>query len=410
LGTIVIIGTLDTKGEQILYLRERIQRLGHEAIIMDTSTGGQSPAGAQITCDEVAEAAGTSMAAIRGMKEREEISTLMIAGAIKKTTELLAARRLDGILSLGGASAATIGTSVMKTLPFGIPKLMVSSAAGMAAYAGRWFGTSDMMMMNTIVDIAGLNELVKNILCRAAGSICGMVEQGSASISDLLSRSDKPLIAMTEDGSCEKCASYVRRRLGEKGYEVVVFHAQGIGDRAMEEMIDQGFFEGVVDIALMGVSDELFEGNRPGGPHRLEMAGKRGIPQVLAPCGLNQTGAGPTRKKREKYFSRPRIHKLDELRMGTRLNEEELLLTAGTIAKKLNQAKGPVRFLIPLKGWSNFEPPGGVLYSPEEDMILVRELKRLLKPEIDVREVDAHLEDPLFAQALVDGFEELMKG
>ena len=320
------------------------------------------------------------------------------------------AGQLDGILSLGGAGAATVGTSVMKALPFGIPKLMVSSAAGIASYAGRWFGTGDIMMMNTIVDLAGLNELVKNVLSRAVGSIRGMVEQGLAPLPALLSRKDKPLIAMTEDGASEKCASYVRNALKEKGYEVVIFHAQGIGDRAMEEMIDQGFFEGVMDISLIGVSDELFEGNRPGGPHRLEMAGRRGIPHVLAPCGLNLTGAGPTRKNAEKYASRSRIHKIDELRMGTRLNEEELLLTAQVIAKKLNKGKGPAKFFFPLKGWSNYDPPGGILYAPEEDMILVRELRRLLRPEIEIIEIDANLEEAVFAQALVDGFERLMVG
>jgi uncharacterized protein (UPF0261 family) len=408
MGTVVIVGTLDTKAEQIDFLSEKIRQLGHSTIIIDTSTGARSPTGADITCDRVAEAAGTSMAEIWGMKERQKITSLMIAGTIRITGELLAAGRLDGILSLGGAGAATVGTSVMKALPFGIPKLMVSSAAGIEAYAGKWFGTGDIMMMNTIVDLAGLNAMVKSILSRAAGSISGMVGQVPDSLSEIVSHGDKPLIAMTEDGASEKCASYVRDRLKKRGYDVVVFHAQGIGDRAMEEMIDQGYFEGVVDISLIGVSDELFEGNRPGGPHRLEMAGKRGIPQVLAPCGLNLTGAGPTRKNAEKYASRPRIHKVDDLRMGTRLNEEELLLTARTIAKKLNQATGPVKFLIPLKGWSNYDPPGSVLYAPEEDMILVKELKKLLRHEIQIKEIDANLEDPMFAQALVDGFEELM--
>ncbi|PKN66010.1 MAG: UPF0261 family protein [Deltaproteobacteria bacterium HGW-Deltaproteobacteria-15] len=409
MGSIVIVGTLDTKGEQILYLREKIELLGHRVLVMDVSTGERSAAGADITCDEVAEAAGTSMHAIRNMRDRGKITSLMISGATRKAREAQASGLLDGIVSLGGAGAATIGTSVMKGLPFGIPKLMVSSAAGMGSYAGRWFGTGDIMMMNTIVDLAGLNELVKNVLSRAAGSICGMVQQAPASLSSLLTRGDKPLVAMTEDGSSEKCASFVRNALKEKGYDVVIFHAQGIGDRAMEEMIDQGFFDGVVDIVLIGVSDELFEGNRPGGPFRLEMAGKRGIPQVLAPCGLNQTGAGPTRRNAEKYSSRPKILKLDELRMGTRLNEEELLLTAGTIARKLNQARGPVKFFIPLRGWSNFDPPGGILYDPEEDQILVKELKRLLDSKIEIIEIDANLEDAVFAKALVEGFEELMK-
>ncbi|MCP4578056.1 MAG: UPF0261 family protein, partial [Deltaproteobacteria bacterium] len=261
----------------------------------------------------------------------------------------------------------------------------------------------------TIVDIAGMNSLVKNVLSRAAGAICGMVDQAGDSISTLLISGEKPMIAMTEDGASEKCAAYVRRELRAKGYDVVIFHAQGVSDRAMEDFIEQGFFEGVVDIAIMGVGDELFEGNRPGGPKRLEMAGKRGIPLALAPCGMNQTGCGPTRKNREKYISRDRILKLDELRMGTRLNDEELILTARTVAEKLNKAKGPVKFFIPLNGWSSFDPPGGPLYCPEEDMIFINELKRLIKPEIELIEIDANLEDEEFAEAMVDGFDQMMR-
>ena len=407
---IVIIGTLDTKVEQISFVKRHIEVLGHKVIIMDTSTRGKSSISADITCDEIAKAAGASIEEIRSIKERGKITSLMIDGAIKKAKELLAGGKLDGIMSLGGAGAATIGTAVMRALPFGIPKLMISSAAGMQAYAGRWFGTGDIMMMNTIVDLAGLNELVKNVLSRAAGSICGMVETVPVgSLSTLLSGRGKSFVAMTEDGASESCGVYVRHSLEQKGYEVVTFHSQGLGDRAMEELIGQGFFDGVVDIALVGVSDELLEGNRPGGPNRLEMAGKRGIPLVLAPCGLNQTGAGPTRKNAQKYASRPRILKLDELRMGTRLNEEELILTARTVATKLNKARGPVKFFIPRRGWSAWDPPGGILYDPEEDMIFINELKKHLKPEVEIIEIDANLEDTLFAQAMVEGFDQLMK-
>jgi uncharacterized protein (UPF0261 family) len=240
--------------------------------------------------------------------------------------------------------------------------------------------------------------------------MCGMVEAvESPSSSALLSGKGKPLIAMTEDGSCERCGSYVRNALEQRGYEVIIFHAQGLGDRAMEELIGKGFFDGVVDIAVIGVSDEIWEGNRAGGPDRLEMAGRRGIPMVLTPCGLNQTGCGPTRKNAQKYASRARIHKLDELRMGTRYNEDELLVNARAVAAKLNRAKGPVKFFIPLRGFSSYDVLGSDVYAPDEDMILINELKRCLKPEIEVIEIDANLEDEVFAAALVDGFEALLR-
>jgi len=407
--TVVIIGTLDTKGEQLGFLKHELEKLGKRVLLVDTSTRDGATLTANITNNQVATAAGSSMEEIRGIKDRGKIATLIIEGSTKIVQRLFSEGELDGIMALGGASAATVGSAVMKALPFGVPKLILSSAAGMQAYAGKWFGTSDIMMMNTIVDIVGLNELVKNVLYRAAGAMSGMIEMSSGSLSALLGKRGKAVVAMTEDGSSERCASRVRRRLEERGYAVVNFHAQGISDRAMEDLIEQAFIDAVVDICLVGVSDELFDGNRPGGPRRLEMAGMRGIPQVLAPCGLNMTGAGPTRKHYEKYASRPRMLKLDNLRMGTRLNEEELLLTARTLANKLNKAKGRVKFYIPKKGFSGFDPPGGVLYDPKEDMIFVDELKKLVKKEVEIIEVDANLEEPLFAEALVEGFEELME-
>jgi uncharacterized protein (UPF0261 family) len=409
--TVLIVGTMDTKAAQILFVKEWIEKLGHRVVIIDTGTRGASPPEADITCDEVARAAGTSIEEVRRMKELSTIVSLMIDGAIKKAKELLDAGRLDGVMSLGGAGAATIGTAVMKALPFGIPKLMVSSAAGIQAYGSRWFGTGDIMMMNTVVDIAGMNEMVKNILARAAGAIAGQVEVVQPeSVATLLAGKGEGLVAMTEDGSCERCGAYVRNALQEKGYEVIIFHAQGLGDRAMEELIDKGYFDGVVDLATIGVSDEIWEGNRAGGPDRLEAAGRRGIPLVLTPCGLNVTGCGPTRKNVERYTSRSRIHRMDDLRMGTRYNEEELLINARTIALKLNKAKGPVRIFVPLRGFSSWDVPGSVIHAPEEDMILINELRRCLKPEIKIVEVDANLEDEVFAQALVDGFVDAMRG
>ncbi len=407
--TILILGTLDTKGNQIQFLKDLIEKEGHRVLLMDNSTREAPSFNADIPCDEIASAANVSIDELRCSKDRARITSIMTEGSIAKTKELLSKSGFDAIISLGGASAATVATAVMKALPFGIPKLMVCSAAGMP-YAGKWFGTGDIMMMNTIVDLAGNNVLVKNVLGRAASAICGMAEMTSGdSLTSLLSDKGKPLVAMTEDGASERCATYVRQGLEEMGYTAISFSINGFSDTAMEELVGQGFFDGVVDIALMGVSDELFEGNRPGGPHRLEMAGSRGIPMAIAPCGLNQTGAGPTRKNREKYLSRPRILKLDELRMGTRLNEEELTLTARTIAEKLNKAKGPVKFFIPLKGFSGFDPPGGVLYCPEEDMIFIDELKRLVKANVEIVEIDANLEEQAFAQVMLEGFIQLME-
>jgi uncharacterized protein (UPF0261 family) len=177
----------------------------------------------------------------------------------------------------------------------------------------------------------------------------------------------------------------------------------------MEEFLAQGFFEGVIDVVTGGVTDELIEGRRAAGPERLESAGKRGIPQVIAPSGINITGAGPTRKNREKYITREKVLKLDELRMFVRLNEEELILVAHAVADKLNKSKGPVQFLVPLQGWSSWDREDNVLYNPQLDRIFIEELKKGLKPNIEITEIDVNLEHPTFAEAMVEAFDGMMK-
>jgi uncharacterized protein (UPF0261 family) len=201
----------------------------------------------------------------------------------------------------------------------------------------------------------------------------------------------------------------VRQHLEEKGYVVYPFHAQGIGDRAMDNLIIQGFFDGVIDIVPAGVIEEMFKGNRPAGPKRMEAAGERGLPQVIAPCSVNITNTGPNRINLEKYVSRERKYKIDDLRILTRYNAEELTLAAKVYADKLNRAKGPVKILIPLRGWSSLDRKGSVLHAPEEDKVFVDELRKNLRSGIEIEELDVHLEDPPFAKALVESFLRLME-
>jgi uncharacterized protein (UPF0261 family) len=389
------------------FVAEEIRAMGCQVMIMDMSTGAGSKPPADVTCDEIVEAAGMSMEEIRASRDRDKISKVVIEGASKKAKELFALGKLDGIVAIGGYSAANSCSSIMKSLPFGIPKLMVTSAAGMSD-AGIWFGTSDMTMMNTLVDMAGFNDMVRNVLSRAAGAICGMLSVPARDLRAMLS-TQEPLVAVTVFGPSENCGKLVCELLEKKGYRQIVFHAQGIGDRAMEELVAQGFFDGVVDVVTGGVSDELIEGQRAAGPHRLESAGNRGIPQVLAPSGANMTGIGPTRKNREKFLSRPKVLKIDELRILTRLTQEEMVLVADTMAEKLNKAKGPVQFFIPQRGWSSWERENSILYDTELDRVFAEQLKRKVSPEIKIVEMDCNLEDAPFASAMVEAFDKMMK-
>jgi uncharacterized protein (UPF0261 family) len=404
--SIVVLGTLDTKGEQILFLKDRITQRGHKAIIVDLSMGGTPLFHADITPQEIAQAAGKSIEEITASRDRSMATRVMEAGAMKKIGELNSLKKVDGIIAVGGATMALVGAHIMEGFPFGFPKIIVCPAA-MPAYINLWFSTMDVAIMQSIVEFAGLNELLKDVLARAAGAICGMAEEASPSGS---LRVPKGSVAITQFGFTDNCAKYVRQYLEEKGYVVYPFHAQGISDRAMDSLIEQGYFDGVIEIAPAGVIEEIFEGHRAAGPKRLEAAGKRGIPQVIAPGSINLTGCGITRKHREKYATRERVMKIDEIRAMTRFNDEELRIGAKAYAEKLNQAKGRVSILFPLRGWSSLDREGSILYDPKKDWVFVEELRRNLKPEIEIEEVDYNLEDPPFALALVEKLDFLYKG
>lgn len=401
---IVVLGTLDTKGEQVGFLKDCIEKRGHKAIVVDLSMGGAPLFRAEVTPEEIAQAGGKTLEQVSALGNRAAMTEIMEKGAAEKIGELLVQGNVQGIIAVGGISMALMGSHIMRVAPFGIPKIIVCPAA-MPAYVGQWFGTMDIAVMQSILEFAGLNDLLKNALARAAGAICGMAEE-IPPIKEL--KLPKGSIAITQFGFSENCARYVREYLEEIGYTVLPFHAQGVSDQAMDNLIEQGFFDGVIDIVPAGVIEEIFEGNRPAGPNRLEAAGKRGIPQVIAPCSINLTGCGPTRKHPERYEGRPTI-KIDELRAVTRYSTDEMVAAAKIYAEKLNNAKGPVKIIFPLRGWSSFDREGSVLYNPKEDMVFVKELKEQLKPAIETEEIDYNLEDPAYARALVHSLDAMMK-
>jgi uncharacterized protein (UPF0261 family) len=399
---IVVIGTLDTKGEEILFLKRQIAGRYPEVFVIDVSMGGEPFFEADAKPAEIARLGGKTIEEIRLSRDRNWATQVMERGAIEKVKQLYGAGEVRGIMAVGGTTMALLGANVMKLLPFGVPKFILCTGA-MPAYLRSWFATMDMIVMQGVVDFAGLNELVKSVLVRAAGVACGMVEGSGETIPRLAEKS----VAITQLGWSDNCGRLVRQHLEDRGYHVYPFHAQGIGDRAMDDLILQGFFNGVIDIASGGVIEEIFAGTRAAGPKRLEAAGERGLPQVVAPGSVNITNAGPERKHARKYASRERKLKQDEFRIETRYSPEELQIAARVYAEKLNKAKGPVKFLFPTRGWSSLDREGSVLHAPEEDRVFVEELKRNLKPEIGVEELDCHLEDAEFARALVEAFVQL---
>ncbi len=407
--TVMIVSTLDTKGEETKYLKEQIDKKGYHALIMDIGTKDSPSISADITREEVLAASGKEIDGENLSKNRPKLMQLMVEGAGKKAKELYDLNKLVGIISIGGATGTIMGTGVMKALPFGVPKLMVSSVAAARGLTSRYFGTADIAIMHSVIDFTSLNDLMCNVLDRAAGSILGMVEMKEAGVTVGAGRKQgKPLVAMTLLNMCEKCATHVRLSLEQEGYQVIGFSATGVADMAMEELIDkEGIFSAVIDLAPGAVGEELLGGTRAAGPLRLEAAGKAGIPQIIAPCLVNLM-TPPKSKYKPDYYNRKR-YDMDSLRTFLRVSPDELVKVAEAFAGKLNQARGPVKIIVPTKGWSGIDGEGSVLYEPETDRIFIDELRKLLKDDIEIKEVDANLEEQRFAEEVIKAFKEVMK-
>jgi uncharacterized protein (UPF0261 family) len=410
---IVILSTLDTKGQEAKYLKDLIEAQGFKTVLIDSSIGGDPTLQPDVSSEEIARLGGGNIRDIRASRNTGQVTPIMIKGASVKVQELLTKGILDGIISFGGASNTTSATSVMKALPFGIPKLMVSSTASMPAYAAKYIGTKDITMMHSVVDVSGINDLTKAVLERAAGGICGMAAASTGPVKPVTT---SPLIAMTTFKFAEECGQHAMALLEKKGYTVIPFHAQGIGDGAMEELIEQGLFHGVLDLVPAGVVEELLGGNRAAGPRRLESAGKAGIPQVYTPCGFDMLSCGPL-GRREKGdplwtaldLAKRKIFIPDEFRVQARTTREEVRKVAEVVARKLNASKGPVMFFVPTQGWSALSTKGADLYEPLADEIFAPTLKKSLRPEIEVAELPVELNSAEFAEALVSALDGMVK-
>ncbi len=404
---IVVTATLDTKWREAGFLRSEIEAEGYRTLLMDIGMRGNPGIVADITREQLISAAGHDPEEFARIDDRAKLMQIITTGATKRMHELYSSGNLGGIISVGGTTGTQMGTAVMKSLPFGLPKFALSSTASLRGLAARYIETADITLMHSVVEIIGLDDLVRNAISRAAKAVCAMAEANMESPVSARKPGEKPLIALTTFRPTEKCATMVRSQLEEQGYQVIGFSAAGIGDKAMEEMIErENVFGAVVDLAPGGVGEELLKFDRAAGPTRLEAAGKAGIPQVIAPGGVNWGSPVKSRYKPE-YYQR-KIYDLDALRAFVKLSQDEMVMVADAMADKLNKARGPVKFLIPLGGWSSVDPRGTELYEPEIDRAFTEELKKRLRPDIEVREIDADFETPEFAQAVVQAFNEVM--
>jgi uncharacterized protein (UPF0261 family) len=402
--TIVLVATLDTKGTEAHYLKEQIEKHGVRTLVVDGGILGQPQWEAQVSREEVARRGGSTLSQVQALHHEGKAMEVMIRGAARVVQELYRAGQLDGIISLGGSMGTSLGTGAMRALPFGVPKLMVSTMA--SRDTRPYVGTKDIAMLYSVADIAGLNRMTRRILANAAGAIVGMVQAEQYNGQENLT--EKPLIAISNLGTTEGCARRGRSLLEERGYETIVFHTVGAGGRALEECVQEGWIDGVLDISIHEVVDILFDGDYDAGQDRLEAAGRMGIPQLVAPGSIDFIACGDPAKLPDRYKGR-KMHIHNPAICCVRANADELKATGRVVAEKLNQAQGPVAVVIPRLGFSSFDQEGGVFWEPETDAAFAPALKASLRPEIEVIEVEAHINDPLFAEMVVEVLDRLMQ-
>jgi len=399
--SIVIICNLDTRGQDILFVKTLIKSRGHHPVLLDFSMEEPPPLAGDISCEQVALRGGICIEQVRQYyrTDRERATRNQINGATAIVQEMLHRGELQGIFGVGGGTATLVTTRIMQSLPFGLPKVMASPMAAHPRYIDQYVGTHDITMHHTVLDIVKMNPLLKAQVTNAVGAVCGMVEMTTGTDFQF----DKPVIAISGFSFAEMAVQAATGMLEEAGFIPVVCHAQGKGDKAMEEMVTDGAFDGVMDFCIGGVIEHLFEGNRDPGPDRLMAAVQSGIPMLLAPCGLDMLSYGGRKDKLQ--ATRTRSHYVqDALRVQVRSSAEELQKTADVIAGRLNQARGPFTFLVPRKGWSSLDLEGQANYDPVADAAFVTRLKQGLDNKNAVMEVDLHLYSTAFARVAVDEF------
>jgi uncharacterized protein (UPF0261 family) len=398
---IAIISSLDTKGEAVDYLKSFIAGKGFTPISVDIGYGSPVTIPADITVDDIAKAAGSGVEEVRALKDRREMIDIVRKGAIVKLKGLCAAGSLDGVLALGGMSNTSLAADIIQELPFTLPKLLMSTGASMPG-SNRFFGPTGLTMMHSPIDIGALNGLLKAQLNRAAAAICGMVENDLPS-----SRmaGEKPMVAICTYGYTEKCSHYLADALNDT-YETVNFHASGTAEVTMEKLIEDGLFAGVIDLVPSSITNALYGGGRTSWDRRLEVAGEKGIPQVVAPAGVHTfSRTGVTEEALVPQLKGRRYSFMDAQRCTVYLTNEEVADVASVYAKKLNKAKGPVKLLVPLQGWISIEKDS---YNAEAIRVFVEVMRKELNPEIELRAIEANIDDPAFAQAVVTAFREVM--
>jgi uncharacterized protein (UPF0261 family) len=403
-STVVLVGTLDTKGAELDFVRRRLVELGVEVLLVDAGVHDAAEWRADVSADEVAAAGGAERSELATAGQRSAAMAAMRAGVLAVVADLQRQGRVDGIMAIGGSGGASVAAPAMQALPIGVPKLIVSTMA--AGDTRPYVGESDIAMLYPVVDIAGLNRLSRQVLGNAAAAMAGMARRattGSAGLGD----DERPLIGATMFGVTTPGVTAARERLERLGYEVLVFHATGTGGRAMEGLVRSGFLAGVLDVTTTELADELVGGVLSAGPDRLTAAGEAGIPQVVSLGALDMVNFGPRDTVPAEFRGR-RLYEHNATVTLMRTSADECRELGRIVAAKLNAATGPTSLFIPRGGLSMIDVPGGAFHDPNADAALFEALLADLDPRVEVIDRPSDINDPAFGPAMADRLHALL--
>ena len=401
--TVAIAGTFDSKAKEFLYIKELLEEVGLKTFMVDTGVF-EPKFTPDVTNAEVAKAAGADIKELAKKKDRALATEILSLGMEKLIPELYHQGKFDGIISIGGSGGTSLVSPAMRALPIGVPKLMLSTDA--SGNIEQYVGTSDMIMMPSVVDVAGLNSISMRIFKNAAFAMAGMLKFEHI---DAEKVEKKPIIAATMFGVTTPAIDFAREYLEARGYEVLVFHATGSGGRCMETLIRDGFIKGVLDLTTTEWCDEIVGGVLAAGPNRLEAAGFMGIPQVVSVGALDMVNFGPFKTVPEEFKNR-NLYKHNPTVTLMRTNVEENIKVSRKIVEKLNNATGPTVMMLPLNGVSMIDAPGQPFYGKEEDEALFNELRiGLNRDVVELIELNNHINDQEFAEAAAQKLLDLME-
>jgi uncharacterized protein (UPF0261 family) len=399
--SVVAIGTLDTKGAEYAFLRDRLVEHGVDVILVDAGVLGEPTTAPDITRDEVARAAGAELADLVAAGDRGVAVEAMSRGAAAVVERLHREGKLEAVVGMGGTGGTSLVTHAMQTLPVGVPKLVVSTVA--SGDTRPYVGAVDITMMYSVVDVAGVNQISARVIGNAAAAIAGMARARVPEPAE-----SRPLIGASMFGVTTPCVTRARERLEELGYEVLVFHQTGTGGQSMEELVRAGFIKGVLDVTTTELCDELVGGVLAAHPKRLEVAGSLGVPQVVSLGALDMVNFGPKDTVPEAFKGR-RLHVHNPSVTLMRTTPEECAELGRRIARKLASATGPTALFIPLRGISMIATEGQPFHDAAADEALFGAVRENLTPNVELHELDTDINDPEFALAMANRLHEMLQ-